>query len=54
MTARAEINDAQSVVAYGNAGGHINEFSSIIRPAMGHRCHHSIKRWLIKSRLGIY
>src|SRR5262245_53601238 len=54
MTAGAEIDDAESIVADSEAGGRVNESSGIVWPAMSHRGHHPIKRRLIRSALRIY
>src|SRR5262245_12128315 len=54
VAARAEINNAEPIVTDSKTSGCVNDFSSVIWPAMGHRSHHPIKRRLIQSSLGIY
>ena len=41
-------------MADSKTSGRVNKSSSIIWPAMGHRCHHPNKRRLIQSRWWIY
>src|SRR5262245_7855904 len=54
MTAGAEINDAEPVMADSYAGGRVHKSPSIVWTAMGHRGHQPIKRRLIKLDLRIY
>src|SRR6516164_11722969 len=54
MTAGTEIYNTEPVVADSNASRHVNEPSSIVRPAMSHRSHQTIKRRLIEPSLRIY
>src|SRR5262245_4605021 len=54
MTGRAQIDDAEPIVADSKAGGRVNDSSNIVWPAMGHRGHHPIKRLLIQSSSRVY
>jgi hypothetical protein len=41
-------------VADSKTGGHVNEPSSIVWPAMSHRSHHPIKHRLIEPSVRVY
>jgi hypothetical protein len=54
MTAGADINDAEPIVADSKANGRVNMLSRIVWAAMGHRSHHPIKRRVIQSSSRVY